>query len=163
MWSASGISMQSSQHPKIFYTDFQFSIFTVSRLYHNCSYDETRWWRPNQVESACRHFGLWRMFSGYLTGRGRSSQNSGLAGILELGLNSDPRGNNRLFPETHELASVPAKKIGSRWLNLRPGSTSNIPLFPQSETGRFSGVLPTQCPRAGQVAAILENLLEDPT
>ena len=161
MWSASGISMQSSQHPKNFYTDFQFSLsrdFIITAVMMN-----TRWWRPNQVESACRHFGLWRMFSGYLTGRGRSSQNSGLAGILELGLNSDPRRNNRLFPETHELASVPAKKIGSRWLNLRPGSTSNIPLFPLSETGRFSGVLPTQCPRAGRVAAILENLLEDPT
>ena len=36
-------------------------------------------------------------------------------------------------------------------------------MFPLSETGRFSGVLPTQRPRAGPVAAILENLLDDPT
>ena len=36
-------------------------------------------------------------------------------------------------------------------------------MFPQSETGRFSGVLPAQRPRAGPVATILENLLEDPT
>ena len=36
-------------------------------------------------------------------------------------------------------------------------------MFQQSETGRFSGVLPAQRPRAGPVAAILENLLEDPT
>ena len=36
-------------------------------------------------------------------------------------------------------------------------------MFPLSETGRFSGELPAQRPRAGPVAAILENLLEDPT
>ena len=36
-------------------------------------------------------------------------------------------------------------------------------MFPLSDTGRFSGVLPAQCPRAGPVATILENLLEDPT
>ena len=36
-------------------------------------------------------------------------------------------------------------------------------MFPLSETDRFSGVLPAQRPRAGPVAAILENLLEDPT
>ena len=36
-------------------------------------------------------------------------------------------------------------------------------MFPSSETGRFSGVFPAQRPRAGPVAAILENLLEDPT
>ena len=33
-------------------------------------------------------------------------------------------------------------------------------MFSLSETGRFSGVLPAQRPRAGPVAAILENLLE---
>ena len=36
-------------------------------------------------------------------------------------------------------------------------------MFLLSETGRFSGVLPAQRPHAGPVAAILENLLEDPT
>ena len=36
-------------------------------------------------------------------------------------------------------------------------------MFPPSESGRFSGVLPAQRPCAGPVAAILENLLEDPT
>ena len=36
-------------------------------------------------------------------------------------------------------------------------------MFPLSETGRFSGVLPAQRPCAGPVAAILENLLDDPT
>ena len=36
-------------------------------------------------------------------------------------------------------------------------------MFPLSETGKFSGVLPAQRPRACPVAAILENLLEDPT
>ena len=30
-------------------------------------------------------------------------------------------------------------------------------MFPLSETGRFSGVLPTQCPRAGLVATILKK------
>ena len=35
-------------------------------------------------------------------------------------------------------------------------------MFPLSETGRFSGGLPAHRPRAGPVAAILENLLEDP-
>ena len=36
-------------------------------------------------------------------------------------------------------------------------------MFPLSETGRFSGVPPAQRPRVGPMAAILENLLEDPT
>ena len=36
-------------------------------------------------------------------------------------------------------------------------------MFPLSETGRFSGMLPAQCSRAGPAAAILENLLEDQT
>ena len=36
-------------------------------------------------------------------------------------------------------------------------------MFSLSETGRFPGVLPAQRPRAGPVAAILENLFEDPT
>ena len=36
-------------------------------------------------------------------------------------------------------------------------------MFPLSETGRFSGVPPAQCPHVGRVAAILENLFEDPT
>ena len=36
-------------------------------------------------------------------------------------------------------------------------------MFPLSETGRFSGVLPAQRLHAGPVAAILENLLVDPT
>ena len=36
-------------------------------------------------------------------------------------------------------------------------------MFPLSETGRISGVLPAQRPRAGPVSAILENLFEDPT
>ena len=41
-------------------------------------------------------------------------QAPGLAGILELGPNSEPHGNNRSFPETCESARVPVKKIGSR-------------------------------------------------
>ena len=39
---------------------------------------------------------------------------TGLAGISGLGLNSEPRGNNRSFPETRERDRVPVKKIGSR-------------------------------------------------
>ena len=38
----------------------------------------------------------------------------GLAGISGLGPNSEPRGNNRSFPETRECARVPVKKIRSR-------------------------------------------------
>ena len=45
-------------------------------------------------------------------GRGRS-WTTGLAGISGLGPNSEPRGNNRSFPETRERARVPVKKIGS--------------------------------------------------
>ena len=47
------------------------------------------------------------------TGRGRSWI-TGLAGISGLGPNSEPRGNNRSFPETRERNRVPVKKIGSR-------------------------------------------------
>ena len=36
-------------------------------------------------------------------------------------------------------------------------------MFPLSETGRFSGIIPAQRPHAGPAAAILENLLEDQT
>ena len=36
-------------------------------------------------------------------------------------------------------------------------------MFPLSEIGRFSGVRPAQRPRARLLAAILENLLDDPT
>ena len=36
-------------------------------------------------------------------------------------------------------------------------------MFPLSETEKFSGLFPTQCLSAGQAAAILENLPEDPT
>ena len=46
-------------------------------------------------------------------GRGRS-RITGLAGISGLGPNSEPRGNNRSFPETRERTRVPMKKIGSR-------------------------------------------------
>ena len=46
-------------------------------------------------------------------GRGRSWI-TGLAGISGLGPNSEPRGNNRSFPETRERDRVPVKKIGSR-------------------------------------------------
>ena len=48
-----------------------------------------------------------------LSGRGRSWI-TGLAGIWGLGPNSEPRGNNRSFPETRERDRVPMKKIGSR-------------------------------------------------
>ena len=48
-----------------------------------------------------------------LSGRGRSWI-AGLAGISGLGPNSEPRGNNRSFPETRERARAPVKKIGSR-------------------------------------------------
>ena len=37
-----------------------------------------------------------------------------VAGISGLGPNSEPRGNNRSFPETRERDCVPVKKIGSR-------------------------------------------------
>ena len=36
-------------------------------------------------------------------------------------------------------------------------------MFSLLETGKLSGVLPAQRPRAGPVTAIFENLLEDPT
>ena len=47
------------------------------------------------------------------TGPGRSWI-AGPAGISRLGPNSEPRGNNRSFPETRECDRVPVKKIGSR-------------------------------------------------
>ena len=47
-----------------------------------------------------------------LSGRGRSWI-TGLAGISGLGPNSEPRGNNRPFPETRERAGLPVKKIGA--------------------------------------------------
>ena len=47
------------------------------------------------------------------TGPGRSWI-AGPAGISRLGPNSEPRGNNRSFPETRERDRVPVKKIGSR-------------------------------------------------
>ena len=47
------------------------------------------------------------------SGRGRSWI-TGLAGISGLGPNSEPRGNNRSFPETREHDRVPVKKIRSR-------------------------------------------------
>ena len=47
------------------------------------------------------------------SGRGRSWI-AGPAGISRLGPNSEPRGNNRSFPETRERARAPVKKIGSR-------------------------------------------------
>ena len=47
------------------------------------------------------------------SGRGRSWITR-LAGISGLGPNSEPRGNNRSFPETRERDRVPVKKIGSR-------------------------------------------------
>ena len=50
----------------------------------------------------------WALWSG----RGRSWI-TGLAEISRLGPNSEPRGNNRSFPETRERARVPVKKIGS--------------------------------------------------
>ena len=39
---------------------------------------------------------------------------AGPAGKSRLGPNSEPRGNNRSFPETRERDRVPVKKIGSR-------------------------------------------------
>ena len=36
-------------------------------------------------------------------------------------------------------------------------------MVPLPETEKFSNVFPAQRPRAGRAAAILENLLEDPT
>ena len=47
------------------------------------------------------------------SGRGRSWI-TGLAGISGLGPNTEPRGNNRSFPETRKRTCVPANKIGSR-------------------------------------------------
>ena len=49
----------------------------------------------------------------YIAGPGRSWI-AGPAGISRLGPNSEPRGNNRSFPETRERDRVPVKKIGSR-------------------------------------------------
>ena len=36
-------------------------------------------------------------------------------------------------------------------------------MFPLSETDKYSDVFPAHRPCAGRVAAILENLLEEPT
>ena len=55
----------------------------------------------------------WQLQTWLLSGRGRSWI-TGLAGISGLGPNSEPRGNNRPFPETRERDRVPVKKIGSR-------------------------------------------------
>ena len=55
----------------------------------------------------------WALRTWVWSGRGRSWI-TGLAGISRLGPNSEPRGNNRSFPETRERACVPMKKIGSR-------------------------------------------------
>ena len=52
------------------------------------------------------------MYRLWLPGRGRIWITE-LAGISGLGLNSDPCGNNRSFPETRERDRVPVKKIGS--------------------------------------------------
>ena len=49
----------------------------------------------------------------HLSGPGRSWI-AGPAGISRLGPYSEPRGNNRSFPETRERDRVPVKKIGSR-------------------------------------------------
>ena len=54
---------------------------------------------------------IWRHIRRY-PGRGRSWI-ARLAGIPWLGPNSEPRGNNRSFPETRERARAPVKKIGS--------------------------------------------------
>ena len=54
----------------------------------------------------------WQLPTWLLSGRGRSWI-MGLAGISGLGPNSEPRGNNRSFPETRERDRVPVKKIGS--------------------------------------------------
>ena len=55
---------------------------------------------------------IWNV-PGHTSGPGRSWI-AGPAGISRLGPNSEPRGNNRSFPETRERDRVPAKKIGSR-------------------------------------------------
>ena len=57
-------------------------------------------------------FGADIKFQRWFPGRGRSWI-TGLAGISRLGPNSEPRGNNRSFPETRKRTRVPMK-IGSR-------------------------------------------------
>ena len=62
----------------------------------------------------CLAFSIWiHKSSVHVPGPGRSWI-AGPAGISRLGPNSEPRGNNRLFPETRERDRVPVKKIGSR-------------------------------------------------
>ena len=121
------------------------------------------------------------------TGRGRSWI-TGLAGISGLGPNSEPCGNNRSFPETRERDRVPVKKIGSRdsifglvnstysfEITNHNQHASNIKYlanlikkywtyFRYQKLADFVVCFPPSVRvRAGPVAAILENLLEDPT
>ena len=59
------------------------------------------------------YFKCWIHRHTHQSGPGRSWI-AGPAGISRLGPNSEPRGNNRSFPETRERDRVPVKKIGSR-------------------------------------------------
>ena len=140
-------------------------------------------WNEGSCSDVCSKQTLSAMM---LPGQGWS-WTTGLAGISELGPNSEPHGNNWSFPETRERAHVPVKKIGSSDLIFGLVNSTffkitnhnqhafNIKYLAnlikkywtcfryQKLGGRFSGVLPAQRPRTGPVATILENLLEDPT
>ena len=121
-----------------------------------------------------------------LSGRGRSWI-TGLAGISGLDPNSDPRGNNRSFPETRERARLPVKKIGSRdsifgLVNstyffkitnhnqhaLNSKHLANLikkywTCFRYQKLADFLVCFPPSVSVQGPVAGVLENLLEDPT
>ena len=80
---------------------------------------ESNLWKASQILGPCA---IWDIHPKYIlmsnlakpqSGRDRSWI-TGLAGISGLGPNSEPRGNNRSFPETRERARVLVKKIGSR-------------------------------------------------
>ena len=78
------------------YINHQFTVITQA------------WCGDPQQPECCPSIG-----SNQVTGPGRSWI-AGPAGISWLGPNSEPRGNNRSFPETRERDRVPVKKIGSR-------------------------------------------------
>ena len=90
---------------------------------HHCMCPCTDNYASNTVvkrdhENCCPH-GLLFISKALKSGRGRSWI-TGLAGISGLGPNSEPRGNNRPFPETRErLCSGKEDRV--MWLNLRPG------------------------------------------
>ena len=94
---------------------FGYQIWFCTRL---TSHRNGRQWWAN-VKCACiwrqpgKNYHDYQSLKSLWTGPGRSWI-AGPAGISRLGPNSEPRGNNRSFPETRERDRVPVKKIGSR-------------------------------------------------